>query len=64
MITIENAKVETLGMNQARPVGKTVVTVTIGDLVLYATEEYATIPETTLIAGLSSDIVKITEGRE
>ena len=31
MITIENAKVETLDMNQARPVGKTVLAVTIGD---------------------------------
>ena len=64
MIEIKNAKVETLDMTQAREVGKTVVTVTIGDLVLYATEEYATIPETTLIAGLSSDIVKIREERE
>tara|TARA_B100000029_G_scaffold311709_2_gene304255 strand:+ start:1446 stop:1607 length:162 start_codon:yes stop_codon:yes gene_type:complete len=31
MITIENAKVETLDMNQARPVGSTVLAVTIGD---------------------------------
>ena len=31
MITIENAKVETLGQHDARPVGKTVLSVTIGD---------------------------------
>ena len=31
MITIENAKVETLNMNQARPVGSTVLAVTIGN---------------------------------
>ena len=55
MITIENAKVETLDMTQARPVGKTVVTVTIGDLVLYATEEYATVDDQTLLDGLASN---------
>ena len=55
MIKIENAKVETLDMNQARPVGKTVVTVTIGDLVLYATEEYATVDDQTLLDGLASN---------
>ena len=31
MIQIENAKVETLDKNQARPVGSTVLSVTIGD---------------------------------
>lgn len=31
MIQIENAKVETLDKNQARPVGSTVLAVTIGD---------------------------------
>ena len=31
MITIDNAIVETLDMNQARPSGKTVLSVTIGD---------------------------------
>ena len=31
MINIENATVETLDMNQARPVGKTMLKVTIGD---------------------------------
>lgn len=31
MITIENATVETLDQNQARPVGSTVLSVTIGD---------------------------------
>ena len=31
MITIENATVETLGQHDARPVGKTVLSVTIGD---------------------------------
>ena len=31
MITIDNATVETLDMNQARPMGKTVLSVTIGD---------------------------------
>ena len=55
MIRIENAKVETLDKNQARPVGKTVVTVTIGDLVLYATEEYATVDDQTLLDGLASN---------
>ena len=55
MIKIENAKVETLDMNQARPVGKTAVTVTIGDLVLYATEEYATVDDQTLLDGLASN---------
>tara|TARA_R110002020_G_scaffold305993_4_gene521948 strand:- start:82 stop:255 length:174 start_codon:yes stop_codon:yes gene_type:complete len=55
MIKIENATVETLDKNQARPVGKTVVTVTIGDLVLYATEEYATVDDQTLLDGLASN---------
>ena len=54
MIKIKDATVETLDMNQAREVGKTVVTVTIGDLVLYATEEYATVGEQTLVEGLAS----------
>ena len=31
MIQIENATVETLSMNQARPIGSTVLAVTIGD---------------------------------
>ena len=31
MITIENATVETLGQHDARPIGKTVLSVTIGD---------------------------------
>ena len=31
MITIENATVETLDQTQARPVGKTILKVTIGD---------------------------------
>ena len=31
MIQIQNATVETLDMTQARPVGKTVLSVTIGD---------------------------------
>jgi len=31
MITIENATVETLDQNQARPLGSTVLAVTIGD---------------------------------
>ena len=31
MITIENATVETLDQTQARPAGKTVLSVTIGD---------------------------------
>ena len=31
MITIENATVETLDASQARPTGKTVLSVTIGD---------------------------------
>ncbi len=31
MITIENAKVETLDQHDARPIGKTVLSVTIGD---------------------------------
>ena len=31
MITIENATVETLDQTQARPTGKTVLSVTIGD---------------------------------
>ena len=31
MITINNATVETLDNNQARPIGKTVLSVTIGD---------------------------------
>jgi hypothetical protein len=31
MIKIENATVETLDQNQARPVGSTVLAVTIGD---------------------------------
>ncbi len=31
MITIENATVETLDQTQARPVGKTMLKVTIGD---------------------------------
>ena len=55
MIKIENATVETLDMNQAREVGKTVVTVTVGDLVLYATEEYATVDDQTLLDGLASN---------
>ena len=59
MITIENAKVETLDMNQARPVGKTVLAVTIGDHTFQML-----VDEIELIAALSSDIVKITEGRE
>ena len=59
MITIENAKVETLDMNQARPVGKTVLAVTIGDHTFQML-----VDEIELIAALSSDIVKIEEGRE
>ena len=31
IITIENAKVETLDQHDARPIGKTVLSVTIGD---------------------------------
>ena len=31
MITIQDATVETLDQNQARPVGKTIIKVTIGD---------------------------------
>ena len=31
MITIDNAKVETLDQTQARPTGKTVLSVTIGN---------------------------------
>ena len=31
MITIEDATVETLDKNQARPIGKTVLSVTIGE---------------------------------
>ena len=31
MITIQNATVETLDQNQARPIGKTMIKVTIGD---------------------------------
>ena len=31
MITIENAKVETLDQHDARPIGKPVLSVTIGD---------------------------------
>ena len=31
MITIENAKVETLSQHDARPVGKTILSVTIGE---------------------------------
>ena len=31
MITIDNAKVETLDQTQARPVGKTMLKVTIGE---------------------------------
>tara|TARA_R100001244_G_C5072020_1_gene111623 strand:+ start:343 stop:501 length:159 start_codon:yes stop_codon:yes gene_type:complete len=31
MITIENATVETLDQTQARPIGKTVLSVTIGE---------------------------------
>ena len=59
MITIENAKVETLDMNQARPVGKTVLAVTIGDHTFQML-----VDEIALITALSSDIVKIEEGRE
>jgi len=59
MITIENAKVETLGQHDARPVGKTVLSVTIGD---HSFEML--IDEVELIAALSSDIVKISEERE
>ena len=59
MLTIDNATVQTLDATQARPVGKTILAITIGDHTFDML-----VDEIELIAALSSDIERIRRDRE
>ena len=59
MLTIDNATVQTHDATQARPVGKTILAITIGDHTFDML-----VDEIELIAALSSDIERIRRDRE